>query len=56
MKGKEADERVWKRYMVLCNLDEGSQGVDLGSDSSVSEDCQDTLYENGYDDFAMVML
>ena len=53
-KGKVADDRVWKRYMALC-CSEGDVAV-VGSDSAVVEDSQETLYENGYDDFAVVML
>ena len=53
-KGKVADDRVWKRYMALC-CSEGDVAVE-GTNSAVVEDSQESIYENGYDDFAVVML
>jgi len=52
--GKVADDRVWKRYMALC-CSEGDVAV-VGTNSAVVEDSQETIYKNGYDDFAVVML
>ena len=53
-KGKLADDRVWKRYMALC-CSEVDVAV-METNSVVVEDSQETVYENGYDDFAVVML
>ena len=53
-KGKLADDRVWKRYMALCCSD-GDVAV-VETNSVVVEDSEETVYENGYDDFAVVML
>ena len=53
--GKVADDRVWKRYMALC-YSEGDADDEGTSNSAVVEDSEETLYENGYDDFAVVML
>ena len=45
-------------YMVLCNLNGGSEGdvAVMGNENTVADDCHEIIYENGYDDFAMVML
>ena len=56
LEGKAADERVWKQYMRLCNLDGDSQGDNTGADELVADDSQEIEYENGYDDFAMIMV
>ena len=57
-KGKEADVRVWKRCMVLCNLNGCSEGdvAVVGDENTDADNCQEIIYENGYDDFAMIML
>ena len=57
--GKAADQKVWKRYMQLCNYSTGNPQTDTNDENEDSEsNIQEVVYENGVDDFAglVVML
>ena len=54
--GRAADERVWARYMVLCNVKLDSiTCTETGNDRSAT-DLQKTAYEDDVDNFATLMV
>ena len=57
--GRAADQKVWKRYMKLCNVSTGNSETESTDENEDSEsNLQEVSYEDGVDDFAglMVML
>ena len=57
--GRAADQKVWKRYMKLCNVSTGNSQTESTDENEDSEsNLQEVSYEDGVDDFAglMVML
>ena len=50
--GESADQRVWKRYMKLCNYSTGnSQSSSTDENEDSGSNIQEVVYENGVDDF-----